>query len=140
MSLESFVSDIAAMNLVFETGFNSNPVPVAKSRIVSFHQILRDEVDELLEATESANDLESIVSYADTLGDVVVYCFSEAARHGIPLLDVLSEIMNSMETKLVDGVPLWNADRTKFGKGPDYVSPESAIRQIFVDRGFACHD
>lgn len=131
-----FINDIACMNVTFETGYNKDPVSVPHCRVVSFHNILKEEVAELLEATECDSEIDSIVKYADTLGDIVVYCFSEAARFGIPMGEVLSIIMDSMNSKLVDGKPLWNDDHSKFIKGPGFIPPESAIRQMLLDQGF----
>ena len=104
-------------------------------RIKDFHGVLTEEVDELLDTLtvndETKEEEVNMVALADTLGDIVVFAFSEARRHGIPLSSVVHLILDSMHTKLVDGKPLWNEERTKFIKGPNYVPPEPAIYDLF---------
>ena len=86
--------------------------------------------------SSETDDLSALTSYADTLGDIIVYCASEARRWGIPLSAVLSEIMASMDSKLVDGKPIYNEEKTKFIKGPDYIPPEPSIRAALVKHGY----
>lgn len=70
-------------------------------------------------------------NFADLLGDIVVYCASEAARWKIPLEDVLRVIMLSNDSKLgADGKPIKNPENGKFEKGPNYWKPEPAIEYI----------
>jgi predicted HAD superfamily Cof-like phosphohydrolase len=67
---------------------------------------------------------------ADLLGDVIVYCRSEALKYGLPLEDVLDIIMDSNESKLgADGKPIYDANG-KFLKGPDYWKPEPKIKAL----------
>ncbi len=73
-----------------------------------------------------------MVSLSDLLADVVVYCYSEARRWGIPLDEVLSIVMDSNESKLgADGRPIKDA-RGKFLKGPNYWSPEKHISLLLM--------
>lgn len=72
----------------------------------------------------------NITALADVLGDLVVYAFSEALRWGIPLIDVLHLIMDSQDSKLVDGKPLMSEDGSKFIKGPNFEPPEPKIRAL----------
>lgn len=127
---KSFVERISQMNKTFEVPTNSSPTDMRPTRIRQFHKVLSEEVDELLEALPDESGSSNIVAYADCLGDIVVYVFSEAERWGIPLDAVLHAILDSQNSKLVDGKPLWNEDRSKFIKGPNYRPPEEAICDI----------
>ena len=67
---------------------------------------------------------------ADLLGDVIVYCRSEALKYGLPLEGVLDVIMDSNESKLgADGNPIYDANG-KFLKGPNYWKPEPRIKAL----------
>ena len=71
-----------------------------------------------------------LVAVADLLGDVIVYCRSEALKFGIPLEDVLGVIMDSTQSKLgADGRPIYDANG-KFLKGPNYWKPEPKIKEL----------
>lgn len=72
---------------------------------------------------------------ADVLGDIIVYCRSEALKYGIPLEGVLDVIMDSNESKLDEnGNPIYNAEG-KFLKGPGYWKPEPKIAEMLSDCG-----
>ena len=72
------------------------------------------------------------IAIADLLGDVIVYCRSEALKYGIPLEEVLSIIMDSNESKLgADGKPIYDANG-KFLKGPNYWKPEPKIKELLA--------
>ncbi len=128
---EFFVERISKMNKTFEVPTNTKPTDLGTDRITKFWKVLSEEVGELLAALPK-NDGEpsDLVAYADCLGDIVVYVFSEAERWGIPLVEVLHAILDSQDSKLVDGKPLWAPDRSKFIKGPNYLPPEDKIKEI----------
>jgi predicted HAD superfamily Cof-like phosphohydrolase len=74
-----------------------------------------------------------VVQMADLLGDIVVYCASEAMRWGIPLPAILMIIMASNTSKLgADGKPIINPENGKFEKGPFYWKPEPAIEYLMT--------
>jgi predicted HAD superfamily Cof-like phosphohydrolase len=74
--------------------------------------------------------LRAMTMLADWLGDIIVYCFSEAARWGIPIESVLMAIQKTNFTKLdADGKPILD-EHNKFQKGPFYTPPEPAISQM----------
>jgi predicted HAD superfamily Cof-like phosphohydrolase len=111
-------------------------------RIRNFQDILEEEVKELgsiksiiqrqLEDkyTDEECKLDYLTELADVLGDIVVYCFSEALRNGIPLHMVLACIMQSNFSKLgEDGEPIYD-ERGKFQKGPNYWKPEPLIKEL----------
>jgi predicted HAD superfamily Cof-like phosphohydrolase len=91
------------------------------------------EIDDIVNAADSGGDkLDIAVAIADLLGDVIVYCRSEALKYGIPLEQVLDIIMDSNESKLgADGNPIYDANG-KFLKGPNYWKPEPKIRELLA--------
>ena len=71
-----------------------------------------------------------LVALADLLGDLTVYCRSEALKFGLPLEDLLEVIMDSNESKLgADGKPIYDVNG-KFLKGPNYWKPEPKIKEL----------
>ncbi|MGE4338011.1 MAG: pyrophosphatase, partial [Pigmentiphaga sp.] len=120
----TFAKRIAAMNAMYKLPAQPSPVlPVTPAdRLRKFKATLLDEVneiDEIVTAVErQADPLDVLVALADLLGDVIVYCRSEALKYGIPLEDVLIVIMDSNESKLgADGKPIYDGNG-KFLKGP----------------------
>lgn len=106
------------------------------ARLRQFKKILADElaeVDDILlleeHAAEPAMQLEILTHMADWLGDIVVYCTSEARRHGIPMELVLEVIMDSNASKLgADGQPIIQDGKVQ--KGPNYWKPEPKILKV----------
>jgi len=139
MSLEmnkTFAQRIAAMNAMYKLPANQRPTVPAEvaDRLVKFKATLLDEVheiDEIVELSKSgAEPMEVAVAIADLLGDIIVYCRSEALKYGLPLEEVLDVIMDSNESKLgADGKPIYDANG-KFLKGPGYWKPEPRIKAL----------
>lgn len=138
-----FESDIARMNATYELGSIDNIVKMA-GRLADFKVILGKEFKELEDiiteldaalSSEQTQDfsalyLRILVMLADLLGDIIVYCNSEAQRYNIPLPEVLACIMNSNFTKLgADGKPIKD-ENGKFLKGPNFLPPEPAIENV----------
>jgi len=122
---------ISRMNDIFELPNNSVPADQGTLRLYEFETVLHEELSELKKARQSPEgSLDRYVAVADLLGDLLVYTLSEAARWGIPIRDVFHAIMDSQDSKLVDGKPLKAPDGSKFIKGPNYRPPEPAIRHI----------
>ena len=102
------------------------------TRLEQFEDILKEEFDEI-EDIYDANDLGESdifikVAMADWLGDMIVYCASEAVRLGIDIEGVLDIIMESNFSKLQpDGSASFD-ERGKLLKGPNYWKPEANIR------------
>lgn len=125
---------IKRMNDVFDLPSNDFYVDQGNTRIDQFHTVLRDEIDELLEVKEEVMDEgERFVKMADCLADIIVYARSEARRWGIPIDTVLSIVMDSQDSKLVDGKAVMSEDGSKFIKGPNYEPPEEKIRALVYD-------
>lgn len=138
---KAFASRIAAMNAMYKLPANDHPTLPGDvvDRLVKFKATLLDEVHEIDEivklSKEGGAPLDIAVAIADLLGDIVVYCRSEALKYGLPLEDVLDVIMDSNESKLgADGKPIYDANG-KFLKGPSYWRPEPRIRALLERRG-----
>lgn len=137
----TFAERIAQMNSMYKLPINDKPaIPdnVAE-RLTKFKATLMDEVHEIDEIVTAANAgkdrLDVAVAIADLLGDVIVYCRSEALKYGIPLEQVLEIIMDSNSSKLgADGKPIYDANG-KFLKGPNYWKPEPKIRELLAKLG-----
>ena len=133
---KTFAERIAAMNAMYKLPAHERPtLPAdAAERLVKFKATLLDEVHEIDEivklAQGGAAPLEVAVAIADVLGDIIVYCRSEALKYGLPLEDVLEVIMDSNESKLgADGKPIYDANG-KFLKGPNYWKPEPKLKAL----------
>jgi len=136
-----FAARIAAMNAMYKLPAHYTPTLPADvtGRLVKFKATLMDEVHEIDEIVALANSgaapVDVAVAIADVLGDIIVYCRSEALKYGLPLEAVLDVIMDSNESKLgADGKPIYDANG-KFLKGPDYWKPEPKIRALLEESG-----
>jgi len=124
------------MNAMYKLPANDRPtlphnVP---ERLVKFKATLLDEVHEIDEivalACSGGRPIDIAVAVADLLGDIIVYCRSEALKYGLPLEEVLGIIMDSNESKLdANGCPIYDANG-KFLKGPNYWKPEPKIKVL----------
>lgn len=138
---KTFAERIALMNAMYKLPMHAAPaIPdnVAE-RLKKFKATLMDEVHEIdgiVEQAESgASKIDIAVAIADLLGDVIVYCRSEALKYGLPLEAVLDIIMDSNESKLgADGKPIYDSNG-KFLKGPNYWKPEPRIKELLVAAG-----
>ena len=133
---KTFAQRIALMNEMYRLPSHEKPtVPVdVVERLKKFKVTLLGEIDEIDEIVQAAKtgalQLDIAVSIADLLGDVIVYCRSEALKYGIPLEEVIDIIMDSNESKLdAKGNPIYD-ENGKFLKGPGYWKPEPKIRKI----------
>jgi predicted HAD superfamily Cof-like phosphohydrolase len=136
-----FASRIAAMNAMYKLPANDKPTLPADTadRLTKFKATLMDEVHEIDEIVALAKNgggaADVATAIADVLGDIIVYCRSEALKYGIPLEEVLDIIMDSNESKLgADGKPIYDANG-KFLKGPNYWKPEPKIKSMLEGRG-----
>jgi NTP pyrophosphatase (non-canonical NTP hydrolase) len=137
---KSFAQRIAAMNAMYKLPANDQPSLPAEvvDRLVKFKATLLDEVHEIDEivalSKNGAAAMDIAVAVADLLGDIVVYCRSEALKYGLPLEEVLDIIMDSNESKLdANGNPIYDANG-KFLKGPNYWKPEPKIKALLGAR------
>lgn len=135
----TFARRIAAMNAMYKLPVHDRPAlpEDITVRLTRFKATLMDEVHEIDDIVEQvrngADDMAVLTAMADLLGDVIVYCRSEALKYGLPLEAVLDVIMDSNESKLgADGKPIYDANG-KFLKGPSYWKPEPKIRALLED-------
>ena len=133
---KSFAQRISAMNEMYRLPAGERPgLPAdVADRLVKFKATLLDEVHEIDEIVQLSKNggaaLDVAVAIADLLGDITVYCRSEALKYGLPLEEVLDVIMDSNESKLgADGKPIYDANG-KFLKGPNYWKPEPRIKAL----------
>ena len=137
---KSFAERIALMNAMYRLPAHDKPTlpDNTAERLMKFKATLMDEVHEIDDiaamAAKGADPADMLTAMADLLGDVIVYCRSEALKYGLPLEDVLDVIMDSNESKLgADGNPIYDANG-KFLKGPNYWKPEPRIKQLLQSR------
>ena len=137
---KSFAERIALMNAMYRLPAHERPTlpDNTAERLLKFKATLMDEVHEIddiaAQMAAGADATEVLTAIADLLGDVIVYCRSEALKYGLPLEDVLDVIMDSNESKLgADGNPIYDAN-DKFLKGPNYWKPEPRIKALLASR------
>jgi predicted HAD superfamily Cof-like phosphohydrolase len=145
MADHEFYRAIERFNEIYKLPSHPQPTLLPASRIANFQDILREEVEEGADIAKKyqalagengelppAARIEILADMADWLGDVIVYCASEARRWGLPLDRVLGVIMESNFSKLgADGKPIYD-DRGKVMKGPDYWKPEPRLREMLA--------
>lgn len=147
MPSDSFLSDIKKFNQMYNLASHDDPCLQGQERLEHFIDILKEEVDEgdeivaklgKLEALDPSQQpadyrqqkVDALTDLSDWLGDLIVYCASEARRWGIPINDVLEVIMASNFSKLgQDGEPIYD-HRGKVQKGPNYWAPEAKISTL----------
>lgn len=135
---KAFRDRIQIMNEMYKLPVHDTPYLFEDTdeRLRKFKKTLMDEVNEIDEILNQIHSNESEtevqVAIADLLGDIIVYCRSEAMKYGIPLEEVLDIIMDSNESKLgADGKPIYD-ENGKFLKGPNYWKPEPRIRELLA--------
>lgn len=131
--MSSFTQRILRMNKMYDLPVHDSPTDLGLARVLAFQETIDEEIGELDEvASLNSLPIERLTGLADLLADVVVYCYSEAQRWGIPLDSVLEIVMDSNESKLgADGQPIHDA-KGKFLKGPNYWPPEDKIRNLLL--------
>ena len=132
----AFAQRIALMNAMYRLPAHERPTlpDDTAERLVKFKATLIDEVHEIDDIAallaKGADPADVLTAIADLIGDVIVYCRSEALKYGLPLEGVLDVIMDSNESKLgADGNPIYDANG-KFLKGPNYWKPEPRIKAL----------
>lgn len=135
---KAFRDRIQIMNEMYKLPVHDTPYLFKDTdeRLRKFKKTLMDEVNEIDEILNqiysNESETEVQVAIADLLGDIIVYCRSEAMKYGIPLEEVLDIIMDSNESKLgTDGKPIYD-ENGKFLKGPNYWKPEPRIKELLA--------
>ena len=94
-----------------------------------FKDLLQEEFAEAREVLVQPTRERSLVMMADWLADICCYCFSEAARLGIPLEECMKLVFTAQYTKIMsDGKPL--VVQGRIYKGPNYVAPNQKIAEL----------
>mgnify|MGYP003352891240 CR=1 FL=1 len=138
--LGKFLKDVEKFNEMYKLPNNDTLTPLGAARIKNFMDILNEEVQEgndLLSSMDfySHDEIptlsnEDAAELADWLGDIIIYCASEARRWGIPLDKTLKIIMESNFSKLDEyGNPIYD-ERGKVLKGPNYWKPEPKLTKM----------
>jgi predicted HAD superfamily Cof-like phosphohydrolase len=139
---QKFYADIERFNAMYKLDSNTSPTLLGPERLRHFHAILSEEVEEGLDLAVKyaahvakgelgdSDKMAVLTELSDWLGDLVVYCASEAKRWGLPLERILAVIMESNFSKLgADGEPVYD-ERGKVMKGPTYWKPEPRIQEL----------
>ena len=146
MTDKGFYQDVVKFNEMYGLESNDSPQLLPVERIENFKNILAEEVEEgsdiaaaYRKALHDADNPEGLsddektkllADMSDWLGDLIVYCASEARRWGLPLGEILEIIMASNFSKLgADGLPI-SDERGKVMKGPSYWKPEPKISEL----------
>ena len=144
----NFIADIEKFHAMYKLPQPAFPTTEAvgkfQVRQVQFLDTLEEEVEEgadLFDLAKNAKgysvdlsldkqkEMEVLVAMADWLGDMIVYCTSEASRYGIPIQAVLQVIMESNFSKLDEnGEPI--IKNGKVQKGLNYFKPEPKIKEL----------
>ncbi len=136
-----FKDKIKAMNKMYDLPVNGTPQFYGNlsHTIKNFQCILSEEVDEATDIIDDIHnyrteDVDVLVSIADWLADITIYCRSEALKYGIPLEEVIDIVMDSNMSKLgEDGEPIKD-ERGKVLKGINYWKPEPKIKELLLSR------
>ncbi len=131
---------IERMNNVFNLDWHTTLEDLGEHRLTQFRQVFSDELDELKlvytqEEDGGGNTYKDFdrVQLADTFTDLLIYLLSECCRWGVPIFRVFNIVMDSQDSKLVNGEALMSEDGSKFIKGPNYEPPEDRI-EAFLNR------
>ena len=131
MYLGDFKKDVKKFNEIYKIGSPSSPTDLGPSRLDNFHSILSEELREVHDVIKKLEnkDPDGLVDLSDWLGDIIVYCASEATRWGLDISTILKIIMESNFSKLDEsGNPIYD-ERGKVMKGPGYWKPEPKIKK-----------
>jgi NTP pyrophosphatase (non-canonical NTP hydrolase) len=128
--MTGFLLDVTRMNAMYKMPEVDGAG--AKERLKQFKSILEEECKEIDDIVTINPFMKLTVktALADLLGDIIVYCASEAKRWNIPIDRVLNIIMQSNFSKLdSNGMPIYD-ERMKLMKGPNYWKPEPKIAEL----------
>jgi len=128
--LTTYWSDVDRFNEIYKLPRPVKPTNPANDRLDFFKQILLEEVEEVEAIKAKTDPLERLTDLGDWLADIIVYCSTEARRHGLPIEKILDVIMQSNFSKLgADGKTIYD-ERGKVLKGPNYWKPEPSIQKL----------
>lgn len=136
-----FKDRVRKMNKMYDLHVNDTPQFYGNifHTIENFQSILSEEVDEATDIIDNMHDhqvevADVLVSIADLLADIIIYCRSEAMKYGIPLEEVINIVMDSNESKLGEDGEILKDQRGKVLKGVNYWKPEPKIKELLLAR------
>jgi predicted HAD superfamily Cof-like phosphohydrolase len=121
---------------MYELECNEVPTNLGTLQFMRFVSILREEFAEWQDVHGSLaeqSDETGLVDMADWLGDMIVYCCTQARRCGIDIGPVVQAIMESNFSKLAEDGSVIKDERGKIMKGPNFFAPEPKIRDILFE-------
>ncbi len=122
--------DVKKFNEMYGLECNEKVTYLGEEQFKNFQSIIQEEIEEgheILELMQEWDGKEAMIAMADWLGDLIVYCSTQARQCGIDLGPVVKIIMESNFSKLgKDGKPIKD-ERGKIEKGPFFEPPEAKI-------------
>lgn len=120
--MKNKIAAVIQFHTAFKLNMNQEPIAsIGKDRNILRFNLMKEENEEYLEATEN-NDL---IEVADALGDMLYILCGTIIEHGMQdkIEEVFNEIQRSNMSKLgEDGNPIYREDG-KVLKGPNYFKP-----------------
>lgn len=137
---EDFKNSIRKFNNMYKLPISMTPALLGVKRLKDFRRTFQEEVNELtaiidnydliIKLPDEEQELDLLTDLSDWFGDIIVYIYSEALKHGIPIERVLEIIMKSNFSKLgEDGEPMYD-NNGKVMRGPNYYKPEPQIKEL----------
>ncbi len=121
--MEKQINDVEEFHSTFHAPVGQGgPQPIAPERVKLRYSLIKEELEEYLEAANKGD----LVEVADALGDILYVTFGTIVEHGLQdkMQEVFDEIQRSNMSKLgEDGKPIFRDDG-KVLKGPNYFRPD----------------
>lgn len=126
VTVPNYVGMVREFHETFEHFVNDKPTLMDKSVQGLRYSLIKEEVDELLEALQQ----DDIVEVADALADILYVTFGACLVFGIPIDRVFELVQQSNMSKLgEDGKPIYREDG-KIMKGPRFFEPQPFIKAL----------
>ena len=145
LKIRSFEGQIHYFNGMYKLPIAASPSikpatlkALPAERLRKFKETLLKEVEEVddiisMLADPNVSDIDVLTAIADWLGDITIYCASEAVKYGLPMKEILRIIMQSNFSKLqADGTVKYD-ENGKVEKGPGYWKPEPLLKDMLED-------
>lgn len=132
--MEKFLTKVDKFNQMYELPRPLFPVAPTNEDISNFRVMICEEISEVEYIFPMENSYDRLTAYADLLGDLIVYCHTEARRRGIPMEPILDIIMESNFSKLAEDGSVIKDSTGKVGKGPFYWGPGTKIKNLIKEQ------
>lgn len=123
------IKAVEKFHSTFLAPVGSKPGLISKDRFELRYKLIKEELEEYLEACKN----DDLVEIADALGDILYVTFGSIVEHGLQekMKPIFDEIQASNMSKLgEDGKPIFREDG-KILKGPNYFKPN--IKKFFEE-------